>query len=167
MKIIKVDLPYPSMENVTEDVKSARIIASAYAGSHGELSAILQYVYHAFYFEKNGDEDTAEILDRIAMAEMHHLEIIGKLLLKLGADPIYTACPPYKNSYYNTSQISYSKTRQKMLMDDLSGEIYAVESYKKMLDLLTNEDVSAIIQRIMLDEELHVKVLKTELEKFT
>lgn len=166
-KTIKLDLPYPSIEHLEEDYKSARIISSAYAGMHSELGAVLQYVYHAFYFEKAGDEQTADILDGIAIAEMRHLEILGATLLKLGADPVFTACPPFKNNFYNTSKIAYSKTRQKMLLDDLSGEIYASENYGKMLEELTNEQVAAIIARIKLDEELHIKVLKERLSCYS
>lgn len=162
-KAIRLDLPYPSTDCLREDYKSARIISPAYAGLHGELGAILQYAYHALYFDRAGDEQTADILDGIAIAEMRHLEILGKTLLKLGADPVYTACPPFKSNFYNTSQIAYSKTKQKMLLDDLSGEIYASETYGKMLNELCNEQVAAIIARIKLDEDLHVKVLKERL----
>lgn len=162
-KSVKLDLPYPSLDCICEDYKSVRIISPAYASAHGELAVILQYAYHALYFDESGDEETANLLDGIAITEMHHLEILGSTLLKLGADPVYTACPPFKNNFYNTSKIAYSKTKQKMLLDDLAGEIYASESYGKMLDELCNERVAAIIARIKLDEDLHIKVLKERL----
>lgn len=165
-KPIRVDLPYPQIKNFCPDPKSVRIISSAYAGAHGELTAILQYIYHAFHFANIGEEGTAGVLEGIAISEMQHFDMLGTMLLSLGADPVYTACPPYKSNFYNTSVISYSKTAQKMLMDDLSGEIYAAESYGRMLDRLTNEEVAAVIARIKLDEELHIKVLKCELARF-
>lgn len=164
-KPIELDLPYPSIDCVTEDLKSAAIIAPAYAGMHGELTAVLQYIYHTFYFEKDCEIKTAEVLEGIAVAEMHHMDMLGGLLLNLGVDPVYTVRPPYKCNFYNTSCISYSKTVQKMLMDDLSGEIYAVETYGKMLCDLRNEQVAAVIARIKLDEELHIKILRNCLEK--
>lgn len=165
-KPIRLDLPYPSVDCICKDPKSAGIISSAYAGHHGELTAILQYIYHAFYFEKAGEDETAAVLDGIAIAEMHHFEILGAMLLRLGTDPVYTICPPFKCNFYNTSHIAYSKTRQKMLLDDLAGELYAVESYERMLSELTSEQVAAVIERIKMDEELHVKALKKELSRY-
>ena len=38
---IRLSLPYPSIEGIGEDYRSAAIISPAYAGMHGELTAIL------------------------------------------------------------------------------------------------------------------------------
>ena len=53
-----------------------------------------------------------------------------------------------------------------MLLDDISGEITAINSYKDMEKKLP-ENVAAIIARIRLDEELHVKALKSLMEKLS
>ncbi len=166
MKPIKVDLPYISFDSLEEDIKSGIIISPAYAGLKSELSAVVQYVYHSFYFESLGDKETAECLTSIAVSEMEHFEILGKLILKLGIDPVCSVNPPCKCNFYNTSQIAYSKTPQKMLLDDITGEITAIAEYEKMLEKLENERVSAIISRIKLDEEFHVKVLRERLTKY-
>ena len=44
----------------------------------------------------------------------------------------------------------------KMLLDDIAGEMTAIADYKKMLLLLKNEQVAALIERIVMDEELHL-----------
>lgn len=165
-KPLTVNLPYPSISQITEDRRSAEIIAPAYAGRHGELNAILQYVYHHYFFADDGIDETADILIAISVAEMKHLEILGETLLKLGTDPVYTVRPPYKCDFYSGGFVSYSKTARKMLLDDISGEMLAVREYEAMLNVLTNEDVAAVIARIKLDEELHIKVLREQLERF-
>ena len=43
----------------------------------------------------------------------------------------------------------------------------AITEYKKMLFVLKNEQVAAIIQRIVMDEELHLETLKQMLEKYS
>lgn len=163
-EIYKVDLPYPSLDNIKPDGISAKIISPAYSGQESELTAVMQYMYHHFYFE-DIDEEIASGLIKISLAEMEHFEILGKLLLKLGVDPVYTWCPPLKWNFYNTSGVSYTKTPQKMLMDDITGELLAIKEYEKMLSCLRSEEVSAVISRIILDEQLHVKILKEYLEK--
>ena len=159
-KPIALDLPYPGTEGITADPEAARIISPAYAAAHSELTAILQYIYHHFNFQSLGDEEIASTLIGISVAEMRHLEILGETLSKLGVDPVFTRMPPYKCDFYSSSFVTYSKTAKKMIMDNISGELLAISDYKDMLARLKNEEVAAIISRIILDEELHVKVLK-------
>ena len=165
--MIKVQLPYPSVDGLLEDFKSACVIAPSYCGIHGELDAILQYVYHSFYFNKLGDKETAGTLMGIAMCEMEHFELLGSALLKLGVDPMFTKQPCIRSGVYNTCYISYSKSPVKMLIDDITGEMVAIDEYEKMCEKLQEEDVSALIKRIMLDEQVHIKVLKERLEIYT
>ena len=100
----------------------------------------------------------------IAVAEMKHIDILGTAMLKLGVSPKFVQCPNTKE-YYNTSAVSQSTTPQKMLMDDIQGEMNAIADYQKMLFVLKNEQVEAIIQRIILDEQLHLETLKKMLEQ--
>ena len=161
LKPVKLDLPYPPIGCIGCDLQSARIIFPAYASAHSELTAILQYIYHSFRFGCECDKDTADLLTGIALTETHHFELLGEMLIRLGVDPVYTtSLPSTPFNFYSTGAVSYSKSVRKMLMDDLSGEIYAAESYGKMLCRLCNEEVAAVIARIKMDEELHVQVLK-------
>ena len=164
MKPLICDLPYPSTDTLTKDVKSGQIISFAYATLRGELTATLQYVYHHFYFGEIEQTD-AEILMAIAKAEMIHIDILGTAMLKLGVSPKYVQVPNSCN-YYSTCTVSQSTTPQKMLMDDIQGELNAIADYQKMLFILKNEQVEAIIQRIILDEQLHLEKLKEMLTKY-
>lgn len=166
IKPVAVDLPYPDMCDVTVSRKNALCLSPAYAAPHGELNAVLQYTYHHFNFDIVSKE-VSDTLMGIAITEMRHFDILGTLLLKLGADPVMTVFPPYIGDFYTTASVSYSKTPQKMLLDDITGEMKAIMLYKKILEGLTDETVSACVSRIILDEELHVKVLKSLLEKYT
>ena len=165
MKPLICDLPYPSTDTLTTDVRSGQIISFAYATLRGELTATLQYVYHHFYFGEIEETD-AEILMAIAKAEMIHIDILGTAMLKLGVSPKYVQVPNTTN-YYSTCTVSQSTTPQKMLMDDIQGEMNAIADYQKMLFILKNEQVEAIIQRIILDEQLHLEKLKEMLTKYS
>lgn len=164
MRKICVSLPYPQL-TTQSDFTSATIIGRAFASSHSELTALMQYTYHSLIFKGLNDLETAEILEGISICEMKHFEILGCALYQLGVDPIFTTLPPYKYGFFTTSCVQFSKTPQKMLMDDISAELVGIEEYRKMLTLLNNEQVGAIISRIILDEELHVKTLKARLEQ--
>ena len=166
VKPIRVDLPYPEIGEVLCDKRSATIISPAYCGVVGELSAVLGYTYQSINFAKLADEEMVDLLLGISLTEMHHFKILAQTLCSLGVDPVFTTCPPYHSEYYSTSGITFSKTPEKMLMDAITGEMVAVNEYKRMLKNLSNERVATIIERILLDEELHVKVLKEKFDKF-
>ncbi|MBR2975015.1 MAG: hypothetical protein IKC47_04650 [Clostridia bacterium] len=147
------DLPYPSIDKLTPDLRSARLISFAYATLHGELTAILQYQYHRLW---TTNAQIAGLLEQIAIAEMLHLSMLGKAMKQLGLDPTYKQSTQSHSLWYNTSAVSSSKTLSKMLLDDIAGEMNAIADYKKILSLLKNEEVAALIERIVMDEELHL-----------
>ena len=80
---LKIDAEYPAMNEITKDAQTLRALAPAYAGKHGELTAVLQYVYQSIYLDANGMGKEARLLLSIAVNEMHHLEILGTLITKL------------------------------------------------------------------------------------
>ena len=160
-------IPYPGMEGIGEDPVSLKIVSPAYAGGEGELTAVLQYVYQQILFENAGYADYAAILGRIAKSEMHHLHILGSLICRLGAPPVFSYLPPYPINYYSARCVSYSRTPQKMILDDIQAEQYASDGYTKMLGRLRDERVAAIIQRIRMDEEEHLSQFKDILRELT
>lgn len=161
MKPIQLDLPYPPLDCIGCDFKSAKIIFPAYTSAHGELTAILQYIYHSLRFGEQCDGETARVLTGICPRGNASFQTARR-----NADQtrrrsrVHSGLPATPFNFYSTGAVCYSKSVKKMLMDDLSGEIYAAESYGKMLCRLCNEEVAAVIARIKMDEELHVQVLK-------
>ncbi len=163
--MLVLDLPYPSVSELTADVRSGNIISFAYATLKGEVAAVLQYIGHRFYFDIANKED-ADALFSVALAEMHHVDLLGKAMLKLGTPPRYVQCPN-TYAYFNTSQVSRATSPVKMLMDDIQSEMNAIADYQKMLFALKNEKVAALIQRIILDEQLHLETFKDMLKKYS
>ena len=157
--------PYPTTDEICPDAYSLAVISPAYASSTGELNSVLQYLYHSFNFEKQGLNDYAEILESIAIAEMLHLKLLGKMILALGAQPIYCQNPPTAYNFYSAKYVSYSRNLTNMIEDDIMGEKRAIYKYSKMLLRLKNEQVKAIVSRISEDEKLHIEALNEILNK--
>ncbi|MBD5632487.1 MAG: hypothetical protein HDP34_04590 [Clostridia bacterium] len=165
-KPLIIDEPYPTTEGICPDAYSLRIISPAYASSESELNAILQYIYHSFFFEKQGYEDIANTLTGIAIAEMRHLDLLGATILALGAAPVYARYPATGFNFYSTKYVSYSCTLKNMLEDDIRGERHAISAYENMIKCLKNAQVKAIITRILDDEKLHLAKLEEILKDF-
>ena len=145
---------------VKENVRALRVVSPAYAGRDGELTAILQYVYQSILLGGSGEKELSALLLSIAVEEMRHLQILGTLIVKLGAPPVFTACPPYPVSYYSASCVNYAKSPRAMLAADISAERTAISEYERMIACLGNEPAAAVLARIRDDEEEHLRRLR-------
>ena len=145
---ISVEIEYPSLVNEKQNKKTARILGETFMGGHSELKSIFQYACHYFNFKKFGEEKSANVFLGILLCEMNHMEILGELLLKLGANPVYYLPIPLFNDFL-LRQVNFNKTK-----------MVSIERYKKIVNKVSSDITRAVIERIILDEELHVKVLK-------
>ncbi len=156
---------YPSLEEIKEDFGALRLISPAYAGRDGELTAVLQYVYQSVIFSEMGKEDFARKLVEIAVNEMHHLELLATVIVKLGAPPVFTACPPYPVGYYSASCVNYTRNPRQMLCADICAEENAISSYENILCRMKNPPVAAVLSRILEEEKEHLKTFNELLMK--
>lgn len=163
-KPLTLQKPFPTTDGLCADAYSLGVISPAYASPTGELNSILQYFYHYFNFDRQGYRDYAEILESIAIAEMLHLELLGKTIMALGAQPVYCQNPPTAFNFYSAKYVTYSRNLVNMIEDDIMSERRAVALYSKMLGRLKNGQVAKIIERISEDEKLHLEKL-TEILK--
>ena len=147
-------------EEWEEDARALRIVSPAYAGRDGELNATLQYVYQACMLEGCGEKPLAQELLHIAVDEMHHLHALGVAIARLGAQPVFSACPPYPVSFYKAACVDYSVRPREMLCADICGEEEAIRSYSRMMQQLGNPAVRELIAWIRGEEERHLARLK-------
>ena len=164
VKPLIMNTEYPTTEGLCPDAYSLAIISPAYASSTGELNAILQYIYQSLCFEKQGLKEYAGDLKSIAIAEMMHLDILGKVIISLGAQPIFCQNPPTAFNFYSAKYVTYSRNVVNMIEDDIIDERRAISQYSKMVTRLKNEQLKDIISRIAEDEKLHLERLKQILQ---
>ena len=155
-----IKIPYPTLDGIKPNADELKIISPAYAGDESELTAILQYTYQSIVLEKEGLIKESKMLEKISREDMRHLDLLGGMICRLGEYPIFTYLPPHPINYFSTRSVDYSKTLKKMLLDDMIAEQYAIDGYSKMLYKLKDENVSAVIQRIRMDEVAHLTELK-------
>lgn len=160
IKALTADLPYPSLSALTPDRKQCDLLFSAYAAPASELNTILQYIYHSMQFEKADMYDVSHALISIAVCEMDHLHLLGQAIIKLGGDPEYVYNCNGRRNFYSTSAVTYSTDPCQMILNDITGENGAIEGYKHILSALDGAPLSALISRIIMDEELHLTTLK-------
>lgn len=83
----KVNKPYPQIKVERQNREHAEILMSDYSGMVSESAAIFQYSYQFIYKFKN--KEFYETIEGIAIVEMKHLFMLGKIIKLLGVDPVF------------------------------------------------------------------------------
>ncbi len=149
-----------SLEAIDKDALSARIISQAYSTPNGELTSILQYTYQYVLLENEGYKEIAKTLEGISVAEMMHFKLIGKMLTRLGSNPVFTSCPPNLFSFYSSRSVHYNQNAKIMIEDDILAEKSAIQIYQRMTKYLKNQEVKKVIEYLLEDEKMHLERLK-------
>ena len=148
-------LPYPQVVAGYPDLKQVQCILNDYAGRESELTAITLYIYQSLIF-KNNYPEISDAIEKIAIVEMKHFELLGDAIQDLGGDPIMGGT----KAFWNGSFVNYIKNPRKALMFDIQAEENAILNYKKSIACSPNATVRALIERIILDEECHIVIFK-------
>ena len=157
---VVLDIPYPNIDNFKGSKKLGYKLKKAYCGRVSELSCITKYIYEHIYLE-NDLKEIKEVSRKIAIVEMHHLDIIGNMIKKCGLPPIYTYLNKVDNeTYWESSLISYEIVLPKFLEENIQDEKKAIKLYQELIKEADDEVVTDILNRIILDEENHIKIFQ-------
>ncbi|AWI04299.1 ferritin-like domain-containing protein [Clostridium drakei] len=157
--------PYPEPEVEGKNIFYANLLLEDYAGMVSELTAINLYIFQHIVSEgKYGD--FAELIGGIAMAEMKHLELLGDTIKLLGVKPVYanSTCPFSK--LWTAKYVNFTTVIKAMIAEAIRSEKKAINQYKGHIILIKDEFIKKLINRIIVDEELHLKLLEEMYEKY-
>lgn len=150
----KKSIPYPKLVDVKPDKRYAKLLYDSYGGNAGELNAITQYIYE--HIEVNQYEEFSKILLSIAIEEMHHLDLLGDLIKKLGKKPCYVSTNEH---FWNAKNVKYYFNNiHDMLMFNIKSEEKAIFEYKKAIKYTDNKSIKDLLERIILDEQTHIEI---------
>lgn len=155
MNRFRVDLPYPPAEVARPSRRNAKLLSSAYGGHGSEMTAITQYISHNFFTADY--PDVHEALEYIAITEMTHLNLLGKLILKLGVNPVIGSLED--NTWWSGKYPDYQTQIGAILLADIQGEKEAIAHYRRIISQVDDAHIVKLLERIILDEEKHIEVL--------
>ncbi|MGE5397936.1 MAG: ferritin-like domain-containing protein [Chitinophagales bacterium] len=157
--------PYPEVRVERLQPYYARLLMEDHAGLVSELSAITQYLYHHHLLESKYP-DVADLLECIAVVEMTHMELLGTAIVKLGGKPKYSSPKFFFNKWWQGSFVYYGCKICDMLDMDIKSEYDAIAQYKKHIQKIDDSYIKQLLNRIIRDEEHHIKLLKEKKEKY-
>ncbi len=117
-----------------------RMLSPVYAGRGGLLTAALQYVYQTVRMGPH-DVALARKFEAFAGEKLRDFEELGSLLVSLGADPVFTACPPYPVSYHSCAGVDYAADPAAMIEADIRLETALLEQFEKIAAAAAEERV--------------------------
>lgn len=152
---------YPEVRVERPNIEYAELLLQDYAGVVSEDTAIHLYMYQSFLQDEKWEE-FSEALEDIAIVEMHHLDLLGKTILKLGLNPIFATINSENNNimYWTSENVDYTDEIKKMLQVDIKAETLAIEQYKLHKEIINDKYIKVLLNRIIQDEEEHLKIFK-------
>lgn len=148
----QANIPYPEVKVEGKNIEFAKMLANAYCGIISEDTAIHLYMYQSF----NLNDNISQILKKIAIVEMHHLELLAKTIKLLGLDPEYKVYEPSK--YFSGEYVNYSLNN---IFDiNIKSEQMAIENYEKLIKVIDDKYIKELLKRIILDEKIHIEIFK-------
>lgn len=157
---VTADTPYPPIRVIGKNPRWACLIGQVLRSKDGEMTAITSYLYQHWTLPPCY-QSIRDITYRIAQVEMHHMDILGSLTVQLGGLPKFAvdAC-----SSWNGMAVDYSTNIRHVLLENLSGEQAAVNTYGSLAKEITDPYVQQILKRIAMDEQVHVCIFKQLLD---
>lgn len=163
--------PYPPPVATAPNENYALLVRSSFCGRESELTAVMTYFYHAVRFAECGAALSRTLLD-IAICEMHHLDLLSRLLLSLGSDPrFYCALAPNDNpggwwSALPDTIICYAPDLGAALRADIESERAAIAEYQSAAAYIDDPGISALLLRILRDEQHHLALFEELYRRF-
>lgn len=149
--------PYPEIKVEKKDPVFASLLSVPYAGTGGEIYSTLSYLYGSnVLFEKS--PVVSEALKCVAKTEMYHTDILAKLIVLLGGDPKYTVAQGRRP--FTTAGMHYGESENAILRGAISGEEGAIYVYEKLAESTDDENIKAILSRIIEDEKHHACIFR-------
>ena len=158
---ILMDLPYPPIQVSGKNQAYANLLSVDYCGRVSEMSAITQYINNENRMSGKQCALAKTILG-IAMAEMIHLQKLGELIFLLGGKVDFVARQrDGRQRMWTPEYLTLPEEIEKMLSADIEAERNAIDQYAMHIKKIEDNQICAILERIIKDEEYHIMLLKT------
>lgn len=162
---IMVDLPYPPLQVSERNQAYANLLSIDYCGAVSEMSAITQYINNENRLSGEKCKTAVTILG-IAMAEMMHLQKLGEMIGLLGGKIDFVARHRNGRSLMWTPEfLTIPEQEKRMIEADIEAERAAINQYRVHINMIQDEFVNEVLERIILDEEYHIMILQALLKE--
>ena len=154
--------PYPPVTVECPNLRYANVMLSNIGSCNSEMSAVSLYFYNSVILTENR-KDFANVFHKISIVEMHHLNIFSQLAYMLGADPRLWTYRGRSARYWSPACNHYPRPMDALLKNALQGEQNTIAVYQKQAGLIQDHCITDLLNRIILDEQVHVSIFQAML----
>lgn len=159
-----MDLPYPPIRVRGRNPGYADLISVSYCGMISEMSAVMQYINNESRMAGSGCA-MGKILLGMAIAEMTHMQMLAGLIGLLGGNVCYTSRQAGAQPWMWSPQcLTLPEKIGDMLTADLERELAVIDQYNMHIRMIRDDDVNAVLRRIVQDEQYHVMLLRSMMD---
>lgn len=151
--------PYPPIQVREQSRDTVQAMLQNIGSCHSEMTTIGSYVYCGTVLEECCPK-AAEYFRAIAKVEMRHLSVFSKLALLSGGDPRLWSLQNGRTAYWDPSCVPYTRDLPLLLRQAAQEESRTIEEYRRQAASLSDPCVQAVLNRVILDEELHVVIFR-------
>lgn len=156
----RVNLPYPDVKICKKSRHDAALLLEDYASCCiSEYTTISQYMY-AHVVSKS--DCISQTFYGITLVEMCHLDLLAGVIKDLGVNPKFHDSNCEK---WCSDCVRYGRCTKDRIKLAIKGECRAIEQYRMHIEKLHNKCIKDLLARIILDEQLHIKIFKSLLCK--
>lgn len=152
---------YPEITAGVQNIRIARALAANVASTQGEDAAIHRYLYQHWRFAQKQEAFT-QCIKKIAIVEMHHLDIFGELIRQLGGDPRFCHYAAGRCLPFYTGCLTYPRRLEHAVAANLAAEKHTYATYLRQAKTFRQSApcVADILERIAQDEKLHIEIFQ-------
>ena len=123
-------------------------------GVKSEMNAVSLYFYNNLVTQKY--EKIALCFHKVSIVEMHHLSIFGQLAWNKRKSKTM-ARERNRKVFWSPAYNEYSMDLGDLLINAINSEKITIKKYHRQAECIQDPNIIAILNRIILDEEKHVK----------
>lgn len=161
---VALDLPYPPVQAECRSTEYANAMLSNIGSDNSEISAVSLYFYNSVIL-KTEYAEFAHCFHSISIAEMHHLDIFASLAWQMGLDPRLWYLKNNRTYYWTPAYNYYPQKICDVIENAIRGEQAAIQKYTRQAAVIKDSNVVENLNRIILDEQHHIKIFRSMMEK--
>ena len=100
-------------------------------------------------------------LRELSRNDMEHLDLVGQLIVLLGGDPIFGVIARQGVNWWRGGLIPRNQTARQALTYDIRAQEEAIRTYRRLMLLISDPNIDALLRRILADEQCQLQVLRS------
>ena len=161
-----LDIPYPSTHKLENDIHYGEMILSDLGGTYSKMNTISLYFYNHIILEKQWPK-LSNAMEKVCVVKILHLKFLSKMCFQLGVDPRLWECQNDSLNYWSPNFNVYPQKIDIMLENAILQEKKTINHYQQQISQIDNQIITDMLQRIILDDELHIKIFETFLQQYS